>query len=892
MARFERWLEVRKIFEEALDVAPEERPSFLDRVCLGDEELRREIDALLNTPAVATSSLVDLLGLPERKEQLDYAEGDTIDRFTIVRRIKEGGMGVVYEARDTRNNNRPVALKVLLSRAAKLSQDKRIAGFADPSIVTFHDSGETSEGLPYFVFEYIEGEPITTFCERRNLGISERLRLFQKLCDALVYAHQRLIIHCDLKPENILVTATGALKLLDFGIAKQIGGEVTSRYPSPMTLPFASPEQVGNEETTTLSDVYSLGVLLCVLLTGRLPYRRAHSAADLRDAIIHEEPARPSDLVRLRPESFSDKEDVSPSYQPPPAKGPVQLARHLQGDLDAIVLRSLAKEPAKRYASAAELVEDVRKYLAHQPISVRVGSFRYRSWRFVQRHKPGFFMACLALIGLFAFILVIVNEQRETRAERDKAEKQAVRAEHVSRFLIDLFQLSDPKRQPGDVVTARELLDKASKELPNTLRNQPETQVNLLNTLGEIYINLGLLTEAGNCQSAALSIARKHLEPYSLETANTLYLIGILRSEEGHYAEAARLHQDALRIRRKRLPPGHPEIADSIYNLGVAALNRLEYSQAERLFRQSLSIRRNNPEPDQDVIGQSLNALGLLLGDLNRTVEAEDMLREALRLRETTYGKNHPMVAGSLGNLAVAVEMNGKLEEAEQLKRRALAISRNLLGRDHPDIAIHLSNLAFLLSVQQKDKEAIAIFQEALSVSERALGSDHPNTTAIKVNLARSLQTEKRFQEAERLLDQAYASAVQSADKDEWFIGNIIKTRAQGSYGKKQFDTAETGYRRAIDLFRKSEGPSSYAAAATMAELGTCLVAQGHFKEAEPILAKYLKVAAPRDRPEALWRLMSLYKEWDKPEMAAKYEELLAQQKAAEAKEIHDSEAP
>src|SRR5579872_2326621 len=247
MARFERWLEVKRIFEEALETAPEERDAFLDQACRGDPELRQEVVALLNAPALPTSSLASLLGLSDRRDEPDYAEGDRIDHFTIVREVGKGGMGMVYEARDTRNNDRRVAVKVLFSRAVKLSQDKRLAGLTHPAIVTFHGSGETEEGLPYFVFEFIEGEPITAYCERHKLGVPDRLRLFQKVCEAVAYAHQRLVIHCDLKPENILVTATGELKLLDFGIAKEVGAaESAAGEPSPITLPFASPEQVGS----------------------------------------------------------------------------------------------------------------------------------------------------------------------------------------------------------------------------------------------------------------------------------------------------------------------------------------------------------------------------------------------------------------------------------------------------------------------------------------------------------------------------------------------------------------------------------------------------------------------------------------------------------------------
>ena len=212
MAPFERWLDVKRIFEEALEVEPQARQAFLDRACAGDPELRHEVEALLAAPAVPTSALAGLLGLPDRQEEPDYEEGDRIDHFVIVRRVGQGGMGYVYEARDTKNSDRRVALKVLASRSATLSQDKRLAGLTHPAIVTFHDSGMTPEGLPYFVFEFIEGDPLTVFADRRQLSLPERLRLFQKVCDAVSYAHQRGVIHCDLKPENILVTATGDLK--------------------------------------------------------------------------------------------------------------------------------------------------------------------------------------------------------------------------------------------------------------------------------------------------------------------------------------------------------------------------------------------------------------------------------------------------------------------------------------------------------------------------------------------------------------------------------------------------------------------------------------------------------------------------------------------------------
>ena len=447
MARFERWLEVKRIFEEALEVAPEERSAFLERACGGDPELRREVEELLEAPPLHTSALAGLLGLPKRREEPDYAEGDRIDHFTIVRQVGGGGMGAVYEARDSRNDNRRVALKVLFSRAVKLSKDKRLAGLSHSSIVVFHDSGETPEGLPYFIFEFIEGDPITEFCEKRRLAVPDRLRLFEKICEAVGYAHQRGLIHCDLKPENILVTATGEPKLLDFGIAKEVGAAQSPAESSPITLPFASPEQVGNEETTTLSDVYSLGVLLAVLLTGRLPYSGARALAEIRDAILHAEPGRMSDLVAL-----SGAEDPPPYARSPPAKSPGDLARQLRGDLDAISAKALLKVPSGRYQSAPDLGADLGRHLADLPVEARGDSRIYLISKLLKRHRGRAAIAMVFFLLVLASLGAWLRQYQETVRQRDQARQEATRAEEVSKFLTDLFRVSDPERKSGEAV--------------------------------------------------------------------------------------------------------------------------------------------------------------------------------------------------------------------------------------------------------------------------------------------------------------------------------------------------------------------------------------------------------------------------------------------------------
>lgn len=886
MARFERWLEVKRIFETALEVEPEERAAFLDRTCGQDQELRAEVEALLGAPAVPTAALAGLLGFPDRRDEPDYAEGDRVHHFTIVREVGKGGMGTVYEARDARNNDRRVAVKVLFSMAVKLSQDKRLAGLSHPAIVTFHDSGETEEGLPYFVFEFIEGEPITGYCERRALDVPQRLRLFQKVCEAVAYAHQRLVIHCDLKPENILVTAAGDVKLLDFGIAKEVGAAGSAAgEPSPMTLPFASPEQVAEEETTTLSDVYSLGVLFSVLLAGRLPYQHAHSVAGLRDAILRERPSPPSELVLLD-ESLASAvgEDIARYCTPPPAKSAAALAKRLRGDLDAIVLCCLRKDPKERYGSVHMLTDDIRRHLECRPVSVRPATIAYRTAKLLRRRALPIALASAAVLALVIFSGVIFIEWREASRQRDQARTASAQANTVTSFLLNVFAFYDPEIRPGNAVTVKELLDNATKGLPEQLRDQPETQVKILNTLAQIYIDLDLKDRTEQVLHSALQIAQKRLPPNNLLKAESLTWLAVLRRDQTRYGEANGLLDEARRIQEPQVPATDPGFTFTLFEMGDVKEYETKYKEAEALYRKSLELRRKATPVDLASIASSLNALGELLDRQHRNDEGLPLLEECLRLRQQLYGLHHPLVATTMMNIAVPLADMNRVAEAEHFQRAAIDGFTAAFGESNNRTVVARANLGSFLLINGRLEQGVAELRRALAGAKTVLGENHPDTIMMEVQLARGLMRIDRFEEAHGLLQDAAARAETKSDFPKEFYATIVRAQGQLAFREGAFGEAERSLRRAVGLLlANGQEKTSHIVLATGSELGDTLVRLKRYSEAEPLLVAFQTHAGAGEQKKALASLLRLYVEWGKTDKAEQIRKLSLRNDAATA---------
>jgi serine/threonine protein kinase len=449
----ERYLEIRTLFEAALGVAADRRTEWLRDACKGDSELYMQVDALLVADRLAgeDNSLPQFLPGIQIEPEIPSMEGRRIDNYQVVREIGRGGMGIVYLARRADDlYSKHVALKILRPERRDLELDRRfrlerdiVARLEHPNIARLFDGGTTAEGLPYSVMEYIEGRPIDLYCDENRLNITERLKVFQTICSAVQYAHQNLVVHRDLKPSNILVTAAGTVKLLDFGIAKLIADDLQETQTNlslnvqVMTPAYASPEQTNGQPINTSSDVYSLGVVLYELVTGRSPY---HTSGRLLHEVIRaineQVPVRPSEIV-LRPVEESGRFD--PAVRPSPEQiseiregKPVKLQRRLAGELDNIILMALRKEPQRRYSSVEQLSSDLSRHLAGLPILAQKDTVRYRMGKFVKRHRFGVFSAALVALLMSAAIVGTSRQAHIAQKERNKAEQQAAEAKFQS----------------------------------------------------------------------------------------------------------------------------------------------------------------------------------------------------------------------------------------------------------------------------------------------------------------------------------------------------------------------------------------------------------------------------------------------------------------------------
>ena len=503
----ERWGRIEELFRTAIDRPADERDAYLTRVCGSDEDLRREVLSLLER-----DSDEDFIRDPIANAALaftakpnDDLTGERIGPYRVTRLIGRGGMGDVYEAeRDDEHFQQQVAIKIIkrgmdtdFVRDRFLRERQILASLDHPHIARLFDGGATPDGSPYFVMEFVAGEPITAYCRRHQLSVNEKLKLFRKVCSAVQHAHQKLIVHRDLKPSNILITPSadgkeGEPKLLDFGIAKLLSTDASQPHTRTetalrmMTPEYASPEQARGQAVATTTDVYSLGVVLYELLTERRPHEfRTYAPAEIERAICDTEIEEPSKVVGQM------------------TGAPTKLARQLAGDLDNITMMAMRKEPERRYQSVEQFSEDIRRHLAGMPVVARKDTFGYRAGKLVRRHKAG--VAILALLIILAVAMTI--QAARIARERDRANQEAATAQAVTQSLVAMFEFADPGKSRGNVITARELLDQGAEKVVRELKDQPVVQAKLLDTIGRLYQSIGVYDREQPLLEEALKLA-------------------------------------------------------------------------------------------------------------------------------------------------------------------------------------------------------------------------------------------------------------------------------------------------------------------------------------------------------------------------------------------------
>ncbi len=857
----DRWRRIEEIFEEVLALSEDERDERLAELCGGEEALRSEVASLLAADAGASDFLEHSPVPPVNVAlPLPSAVGRRLGPWRIESKLGEGGMATVYlGVRDDGEFHQQVAIKIFGYGADRSDLLERfraerqiLASLDHPNIARLLDGGTTEDGLPYLVMEHIDGIPIDRYCTERNLGIDARIDLFRQVCAAVQYAHQNLVVHRDIKPSNILVTPEGRPHLLDFGIAKLLEGSAFSSMLTItgqrlMTPHYASPEQVEGKAVTTASDVYSLGVLLYVLLTGRLPYRiDPDRMGAVQQAVLEQEPERPSTAVgRSSPGNGS--------AAPVTADRDRRLVRRLAGDLDNIVLMALRKEPLRRYASVELLSEDLRLDREGMPVRARPATLGYRTAKFVGRHPLGVGLAASTFLLVLALAIVMTIQAVRLARQRDEIRRERDKAVAVARLLEDVFSVSDPGEARGETITARELLDQGAARVQAELKDQPEVQAALAMTIGEAYRGLGLNDRSLPLLEKSLALRREVYGEEHPEVAESLEALGILVQARGDLDRAEALHRQALEMRRRLLGPGDPAVAESLNSLATDLLSKAQFDAAEPLFREALAINRRNFGNDHEQVASNLANLGLLEKQRGHHVKAEAHYREALAIMRRVFGPAHPLIATQLNNLAVLQTERGDLAGAEASYREALAVAHRIHGEEHPEIALELNNLGALAMLRGDNAAAETLLRSSLAMRRKLLGPEHEQVAMGLNNLAKVLEDQGDLAAARPLHEESLRIQRKALGEEHPRVATNLANLAMLSAAQGDLATAETLARQALAIRRKTLGEAHPDVGASMAFLGGLRLTQDNPAAAEPLLRQ--GVAILREAlPAGHWR--------------------------------------
>ena len=876
-----RFAQVDTLFAAALERPIADRESFLDAACAADPELRREVEGLLAADARAGSFLVPPSLVPHDVAANVPPVTDPplrLGPYRLLRELGSGGMGTVYLARrDDAEYERDVAVKILRAGIGAdeavrrfLAERQILARLEHPGIARLYDGGSTEDGSPFLVMELISGLPLDAYCDHHRLGIDARLDLFRRVCTAVQYAHQNLLVHRDLKPTNILVTADGEPKLLDFGIAKQlapgVAPDLTRTGSRVMTPSCASPEQIRGEPITTASDVYSLGVLLYELLAGRSPYRVAGDLPhEIEHAICDQEPEPPSLALFRRDPDGPSPEAIARARDTRPAA----LRRRLRGDLDTIVHTALRKEPARRYGSAADLAADVDRHLHHRPVAARPDSLLYRTRKLLRRRRAGVATAAVVAMAAAGFVLGLVDQGRRLARERDKAR-------YALSFLVDTFREADPYHARGERLTAEEVLAHGAARVSKDLAGRPAVQAAVMDAIGQVRLGLGRADGAEPLLARALELRRRSPDTAPLDLAASLEHLAEARYEQSKFAAAETLLREAVALRRRESSPPvalaaalnqlgvtisarepsdevaalhgealdlargaegakGPTVAATLFQMAFHARDKGDYERAERVYRQGLAIQREILAPHDPEALRDKAKLGVLLLDSGKPREAEALLQENLALQRRVLGSRHPHLLSVLSNIGLARQIQGNYTGAEAAYREALALPRSSSGDLDLTRALVLGNLASTLQEQNLIDQSVPLFTEALELRRRILGDRHPLVAQILLHLARAARMRGRYAEGFALARQSLTIVEAAEGRDHPHVAAIVRELGRNLMAQRKAAEAEPYLRRALDL-RRSLPRDHPDVASAQISLALCLFRLRRDAEGESLL--------------------------------------------------------
>jgi serine/threonine-protein kinase len=885
----ERWRVVIPYLDRALGLDGGQRDSWLLALREEDAALAGDVAALLEKHERLDAQGYLDAGVDGGGRRTSLA-GQVLGAYTLREPIGQGGMGSVWLADRTDGRYRGAAAVKLLNPSllgregeSRFRREGSIlARLRHPNIAQLIDAGVSPAGQPYLVLEHVDGQRIDRYCDDRMLSVEPRVRLFLDVLSAVAHAHANLVIHRDLKPSNVMVDADGRVKLLDFGIAKLVGPEpgeataLTGDGAHVMTPQYAAPEQLAGGDVSTATDVYALGALLYLLVTGCHPSgSETGSPAELIRAIVETEPARPSEAVLLD----SPDADTAGERASRRSTTPKKLAAALRGDLDNILAKALKKAPSERYATVEALAADLRAHLAHQVVGARADSLRYRAGRFLRRHR----VASVATVVLFLSLAVGLGA---TAWQYARARRETARAQAVTDFLIRLFQVSGQNVVTTDRITAREILDQGVKRLDVELADQPAMRASLLSVMGRVHNHMGLQAQADDLLSRSEALLRAQtkgddpelarvlrdlsdvrvqrrecesalaLARESVEMARRLYggdhqeLADSLQalahaSMDGPREPAEARMNDALAMRRRLYGEAHRDVVQSVNRLGMIAFNHGDYALAEARYREALRIALTVPGDSFPAVPESMVSLGATLTRRGRPGEAVGPLREAVRLYRERLGSQHSALPPFLRALATALRANGEPTEAGAIYQEALAIQEASLDPGSLEIAKTTFDIATLRLDERKPAEAEALYRRSVSIMTASMPPGHPYIGKAMNGLGAALNELGRHAEAESLVRPALGQLTSKLPPGHDLVAGARIVLGQALVGeRRRLDEAQAMLEQGVAVYRAQFGAADVRTAEASLVLAECLLARGGTERARALAHQSLAVLA------------------------------------------------
>jgi eukaryotic-like serine/threonine-protein kinase len=869
-----RWQRLKELLHQAIDLTPAQRAAFLDDECADDPELRAELESLIDENARMRTGFLESSSpavAPDSPGAVGSLSPGQIfcERFRLVSKLGEGGMGQVWLAEQISPVWRRVALKLIRagmydeSVAQRFQSERQSLAIMDhPAIAKVFDAGATPQGQPYFVMEYVPGPPITEYCDQNKLTIRQRLELFIQACDGVQHAHQKAFIHRDLKPANILVVEVDGRpqpRIIDFGLAKAIAAKaiavkaIAAQANDPLqytrwgqflgTPGYMSPEQFNRDarDVDTRTDVYSLGVVLYVLLTGLQPFeikrRQQPHLDELLRRLREEDPPKPSGKV-------SGDRDTSSATAAARCTHRAELVSLLRGDLDWIAMKALDRDRERRYGAPAELAADLRRYLNHEAVLARPPNTAYRARKYIRRHRVAVSVTAGLVVLLAGFSVLQALELRRTAQERDRATR-------ITEFMTGMFKVADPSEARGNSVTVREILDKASNDIRSGLGRDPQVQAQMMQVMASTYMNLGLYPRAHDLATAALKAQLALLGPEDRETLTSRDLVAWSEARTGDLAAGERQQRAVLADEQRILGPEDPLTLESMIHLATTLQRLNDYRGEELLAREVIQISTRRMAPESVL---TLQARSLLAGSLFiqlRLPDAEQAFRQSLDADRRVLGPDHPTTLAAMSNLGIVINFLGRRTEAEPLFRDALSLEQRVFGPEHDVTLMTQAHLGYLLRSEGRGAEAEKLDRETWTIRSRTLGQDNSITLWSESSVARDVLLEGDLGAAERLEREALAglrraggAAVTDTVDAQTSLAEILNR--QGRWAE-----AEPLARESLAQVARSKNP--IATADAMRALGISLAHRDRYAEADKLFHEMLEQHRDSDFRSSMW---------------------------------------